>query len=139
MRKKLQGRSRSKSKTIYKCFICCKDGHFKKNCHERKNKKNYNSEVKGDASTASEGYDSCEVLVVSNADNNEPWVATKIGGEGEWVMDSGCSYHIFPGKDLFTNYKPCKVTRIGTVRQKLVDGTMEKLTNVRHVPDIKRS
>lgn len=83
-----------KSKNKYKCFICHKEGHLKNNCHERKNKKNHNSEEKGDASVASEGYDSRKVLVVSNADSNEPWVTAKIGGEGEWVMDSGCSYHI---------------------------------------------
>ena len=71
----------------------------------------------------SEGYESAGVLVVSTTRN-----------EKEWVIDSGCSYHMCPNKEYFESLElrqgglvllgddqPCRVQGIGTVRLRMYD------------------
>lgn len=70
----------------------------------------------------------------------------------EWVLDSGCSFHMCPNKDWFISYtknhggqvllgnnKACKVTGIGAIKLKLADGVTRILQEVRHVPELKRN
>ncbi|KAL8457037.1 hypothetical protein ACS0TY_035029 [Phlomoides rotata] len=80
-------KGKNKSKEIgfverRKCYGCNKVGHLKKNCPEKKGNKDT-----ADAVVAEEGYDSAEVLTIS---------ADRIGDE--WVLDSGCSFHMCPNK-----------------------------------------
>lgn len=73
-------------------------------------------------------------------------------GDDDWVLNSGCSYHMCPRRDWFVEYKlynggqvimgnnkACRVIGIGTVKLTLADGIVKTLTDVRHVPDLKRS
>ncbi|XP_071932870.1 uncharacterized protein [Coffea arabica] len=66
--------------------------------------------------------------------------------------DSGCSYHMCPNRDWFSTYEPteggvvlmgnnavCKVVGKGTIQIKMYDGIVRTLTNVRHVPDLKKN
>ena len=68
------------------------------------------------------------------------------------VLDSAYSYHMTPKKDQFDIYKPynggmvqmgndatCPVIRIGTVKIKIFDGVVRVLSNVRHVPDLRKN
>ena len=68
------------------------------------------------------------------------------------ILDSGRTYHMCPHKDWFSAYGPvdstiihisnnaqCNVTGIGTVKIKTYDGVVNTLSNVRHVPDLKRN
>ncbi|KAH9782268.1 hypothetical protein KPL71_008823 [Citrus sinensis] len=137
--------SKSKSKNM-KCFHCHKEGHFKKDCPEKKNKPKDTREKIGDAAVASEsqeydGYDSAGVLLVTDDQTR-----------GNWVLDSGCSFHMCPNKNLFLNYEAydggvvvmgndaiCKVVGKGIIRLKMLDGMTRELANVRHVPDLKRN
>ena len=68
-----------------------------------------------------------------------------------WVLDSACSYHMTPRRDWFTTFQLisggeilmgnnmiCKVLGIGTVRIKMYDGVVRTLSNVCHVPDLRK-
>ena len=70
----------------------------------------------------------------------------------QWLLDSGCSYHMTPYRDWFSSYDSieggvillgnnvsCKVFGIGSVKIKMHDGIIRTLTNVWHVPDLKRN
>ncbi|KAH9648891.1 hypothetical protein KPL70_025781 [Citrus sinensis] len=140
--KKKQGKAKDKNKTL-KCFQCHKEGHFKKDCPERKNKqyKEQRSENGDAAVVEKEGYESAGVLIASDVDH-----------EGKWVLDSGCSFHMCPFKHHFSEYQEydggrvmmgnnaiCRVIGIGVIKLKLHDNSILELKQVRHVPDLKRN
>nr|KYP61706.1 Retrovirus-related Pol polyprotein from transposon TNT 1-94 [Cajanus cajan] len=115
-KQKKSSRSKSKGKNK-RCFICDKEGHFKKDCPNR---------------------ESAEVLAVTDQDTHK-----------EWILDSGCSFHMTPNKDWFETYnqvdggtvllgnnKACKVIGIGSVRLRMFDGMDRVLQDIRHVPEL---
>ena len=64
-----------------------------------------------------------------------------------WVLDSGASYHICPGREWFTTYTQvdggsismanssvCKVVGTGSIKIRTHDGSFCTLNEVRHVP-----
>ena len=94
-----------------------------------------------DAVVASDGYDLAEALVVSNMDY-----------EKEWIMDSGCSFHMTPNKAWFEDYiegdgglvllvnnKTCKIVGIGIIRMRMFNGIEKLLQDVRYVSKPKRN
>ena len=67
-------------------------------------------------------------------------VATKSTDRGKWVLDSGCTFHMYPYKHYLTEYHDldggrvmmsnnamCKIIGIGNIRLKLYDGTIREL------------
>lgn len=88
-----RGRGRSKSKNrAKKCFVCHKEGHFRRDYPERRNNKK-ESEA-GSVNIASNGYESADVLVIFEARSSE-----------KWVLDSGCTFHMTPNRSLFTTFQ----------------------------------
>ncbi|KAI9186582.1 hypothetical protein LWI28_018815 [Acer negundo] len=141
--RKGRGKSRSKSRAKGKrCFHCDKEGHFRRDCPERKNKKTQKTQEDGDAAVVSDdGYESADVLTVSTKESH-----------GEWILDSDCTYHMCPMRDLFAAYQSidvgkvlmgnnvaCMLIGIGSVKIKMFDSEIRTLTNVRHIPDLKRN
>ena len=70
----------------------------------------------------------------------------------EWILDTGCTYHMCPKREWFIDYKEtnggkvlmgngyqCYVIGIGSIAIKGSDGTTKILNNVRHIPDLKRN
>ena len=68
-----------------------------------------------------------------------------------WLLDSGFSHHIFPHKYWFSSYQTindgivllgenhsCKTIGVGSVKFKIFDGVIRILTDVRHVPKLKK-
>ena len=74
-----------------------------------------------------------------------------VRSDENWILDSGCSYHMCPHRDWFHSYvresgvvlmgnsDPCKIFGVGSIRIKMHDGVVRTLTNVRHVPDLKQN
>ena len=70
----------------------------------------------------------------------------------QWVLDSGCSYHIYPHKSWFVTYERksggnvlmgnnvhCKSTDIHFIQIGMHDGTVRTLTKVCHVPELNKN
>ena len=71
---------------------------------------------------------------------------------GEWILDSGCSFHMCPNKHFFKTFMnvedgkvllgndlACKVAGIGTIDIKMFDGVIRNLEQARYVPKLKRN
>ena len=65
-----------------------KEGHIKKYCYEFKKKTQDKTQIDGNAAVASNCFEPSEVLTVST---NEI--------KSEWILDSGCSYHMCPNRE----------------------------------------
>ncbi|KAG8478794.1 hypothetical protein CXB51_028696 [Gossypium anomalum] len=70
----------------------------------------------------------------------------------EWILDSGCIFHMNPNWDWFITYETvskgvvlmgnnasCKIAGVGTIKVKMFDGVTRTLSDVRHVPELKRN
>lgn len=141
-----RGKSRSKSRTRKgKCHYCHKEGHWRADCPRIKEKKEINN--------FSSNSDDVANIVEDNSDDAGNVLSVFVSCLGDnWILDSGCSYHMCPNRDWFTTYQStdggvvlmgnnmsCKVVGIGTVRIKMHDGIIRTLTGVRHVPDLKKN
>ncbi|RDX81649.1 hypothetical protein CR513_37645, partial [Mucuna pruriens] len=81
------------------------------------------SEKKSDATIATVGYETSNVLVVFNSEI-----------EKDWVMDSGCTFHMCPRKDYFES-----VQGMGSIRLKMFNGRETLLSGVRYVLELKKN
>ena len=126
------------------CWVYNKEGHFRRVCPQRKTGKNKGKESKNEdlAAISQEfEFDSAEVLSISVN-----------GPKEEWIMDSMCTFHMIPRRDLFFEYKSidggsvlmennmtCYVVGIGSIKFKMRDGTIKILVEVRYIPDLKKN
>lgn len=107
---------------------------------KRKNSKN-NYKDNRNSANLHEGYESAEVLVVTELDSKE-----------QWILDSDCSFHMTPWKHYFTdltemeggkvvmgNNQQCMVRGICNVKLQLDDGSVKLLKAIRFVPELKRN
>ncbi|KAK2974639.1 hypothetical protein RJ640_020521 [Escallonia rubra] len=116
---------------------CC--WHYRKDCPEHKGKKNDNSKM-ADAGVVEDNSDGADVLSVTIKSSN-----------GGWILDTGCSYHMCPNRDLFATYRSfdggkvlmgnnvaCKVVGIGSIQIRMHDGIVRTLTDVKHVSELRK-
>ena len=131
-----KGQSRSKSKGNKKCFKCNKEGHYVKNCPDCKEKEKGKTFNSSDVVIAEENLDTTDVLAI-----------TITNWSDEWILDSGCSYHMSPNRDWFSTYQlidggkilmgndvACKVIGIDIIQIKMQGAIIRTLIDVRHVP-----
>lgn len=71
-----------------RCYHCKKEGRTRNVCPEHQ--KNIRGKDNGDAAIAQDDFESSDVLVVSSSDSKK-----------EWIMDSGCTWHMTPNIQLF--------------------------------------
>ncbi|GJY48019.1 retrovirus-related pol polyprotein from transposon TNT 1-94 [Tanacetum coccineum] len=136
-----QSRGKSRSRRL-KCYICQSEDHLKRN-YSKNNRKKSTGYVKKDEQPISSGstYDDSKVMMVMSAQ-----------ALLDWIMDSGCSYHMTPRLDILFDFlecdggsvqlgdnKECKIRGIGKVRIQLRDGLSFVLHNVRYIPEFKRN
>ncbi|XP_020582332.1 uncharacterized protein LOC110025962 [Phalaenopsis equestris] len=87
------------------------------------------------------GYDLAEALAITESESSR-----------EWILDSGCSFHMRPhkywfeslqlengGSVLLGDNKACRVVDSGTIKIKMFDGAERILQHVRYVPELKRN
>ncbi|KAK8951459.1 hypothetical protein KSP39_PZI004612 [Platanthera zijinensis] len=134
-------RSRSKSRDKKnQCHYCKEEGHWKNNCPKKKAKEK--NQEQHQTAVASDPESDADVLHVhSTLDTTDTW-----------IMDTGCSYHMCPNIEWFTSFRQCdggrvlmgndsecKTLGIGSIRIKMFNGTIKTLTDVRYVPDLRKS
>ncbi|KAL2251634.1 UNVERIFIED_CONTAM: Retrovirus-related Pol polyprotein from transposon TNT 1-94 [Sesamum indicum] len=143
-RSRSRGRSPSRSKNHnkrndkkdYKCYNCGGRGHFIKDCKKPK-KNNQNDSANVSEETSDEVYMISETNLVDNSN------------KFEWLVDSGCTFHMTPYKDILMNFKTEKLGSVSMANQKLCDvlgfgdiflkfenGSKLTLRGVRYVPDL---
>ncbi|KAG8498778.1 hypothetical protein CXB51_005209 [Gossypium anomalum] len=109
---------------------------------EAANQKGKQPENFGEADVV-EDYSDGELLVASVNDSKV--------SEG-WILDLGCTFHMSPNQDWFTTYETvsegvilmgnnasCKITGVGTIKFKMFDGVVRTLSDVQHVPELKKN
>ncbi|KAG8496686.1 hypothetical protein CXB51_007936 [Gossypium anomalum] len=148
-----RGKSKGRSKSSNRgktCNFCKKKGHIKSECYKLQNKikreaanqKGKQPENSGEADVV-EYYSDGELLVASVNDSKV---------SEEWILDSGCTFHMSPNRDWFTTYETvsegvvlmgnnasCKIAGVGTIKVKMFDGVVRTLSDVRYVPELKRN
>ncbi|KAG8501344.1 hypothetical protein CXB51_003537 [Gossypium anomalum] len=147
------GKSKGRSKFSSRgkaCNFCKKKGHIKSMCYKLQNKikreaanqKGKQLENFGEADVVKD-YSDGELLVASVNDSKV---------SEEWILDSGCTFHMSPNQDWFTNYETvsegvvlmrnnasCKIASVGTIKVMMFDGVVRTLSDVQHVPELKRN
>ena len=139
--KRSKSRFRSKSRVRRTCYYCHKEGHYIKDCFKKQKDDKERKPIDGDLAIVSNESENGEVLAVCLDNDNS-----------DWILDSGCTYHMCPNKSWFHTYSKtnggqvllgnnvsCSVVGIGSVHIKLCDGTVKTLSSVRHVPELQRN
>lgn len=131
-----------KNKWKRKCYVCHKERHYIKDYYEKKKLRKLQKESNGKTIVALEDesdLDAANILVVIEKQRID-----------KWILNSGCSFHMYPNKDFFKTFDcisgkillennlTCKVARIKTINNKMFDGVVKDLNQVRYVLDHKR-
>ncbi|GFY87494.1 hypothetical protein Acr_05g0011330 [Actinidia rufa] len=113
-----------------------REGHIKRNCPKYKTHMQSSETASASMMTDSDN----DAFLVSSADENP-----------DWVLDSGSAYHFCRDRKMFSTYATCKgLLRMaknttnkavgkGTVRFRMADGRSVTLTEVRHVPKLRKN
>ncbi|KAL0312263.1 UNVERIFIED_CONTAM: hypothetical protein Sradi_5625600 [Sesamum radiatum] len=128
---------KEKDRDDRRCYNCGGRGHFIKDCKKPK-KKNSNESANAVDENNGEVYMICDVNSVNLSAN-----------VNEWLVDSGCTFHMTPFKEILTNYKSGKFGSVSMANEKLCEvhgygdvclffenGFKMTLKDVRYVPDL---
>jgi hypothetical protein len=137
-RSKSKGRSKSLGKFVKVYWRCGKEGHYKKQCISKVEKK------KGSGETP------CREKKTSKEEGGDVYLASSsTHADHEWLVDSGASFHVTPHREWFCEYERYDVgnvflgddskTRIigrGKFKLRLIDGRIRTLPGVMHIPGL---
>ena len=69
-----------------------------------------------------------------------------------WILDSACSYHMYPNRQWFDTFKTCNAGTMlmgndarcnvigpGTIKVRIFERIVKILTNVKYIPDLKKN
>ncbi|KAG8496828.1 hypothetical protein CXB51_008136 [Gossypium anomalum] len=149
----LRGKSKGRSKSSNRgktCNFCKKKGHIKSECYKLQNK------IKREAANqkGKQPKNFSEVDVVEDYSDGKLLVASVKDSKvsKEWILDSGCTFHMSSNQDWFITYETvsegvvlmenntsCKIAGVGTIKVNIFDGVVRTLSNMRHVPELKRN
>ncbi|KAG8498673.1 hypothetical protein CXB51_004985 [Gossypium anomalum] len=112
----------------------------------RTQERNHRGKSKGRSKSSIEGKqpeNSGEADVVEDYSDGELLVASVNDSKvsEEWILDSGCTFHMSPNRDWFTTYETvsegvvlmgnntsCKIAGVGTIKVKMFDGVVRTLS-----------
>ncbi|GFS43661.1 hypothetical protein Acr_00g0086260 [Actinidia rufa] len=129
-------RSQARDRTI-RCFYCDQEGHIKRDCPK------YKAQVQSS--------DTAATVVMADDDEIDVLLAASDNGKSDWVLDSGSAYHLCRDREVFSTYAACegriwmanntssRVVGRGSVRFRMADGRSVTLTEVRHVPNLRKN
>lgn len=146
---KKRGKSRYKSRMKgRKCYNCQEIGHYAKQCTNPKKPRNKHENNNESVNVAS-GNNMGDCYMIESACYSRIQIVDDHLRETQWLMDSGCSFHICPYLNMFADFTNLKdayvsladgyrrmVTGIGTIHLKFENGTLYTLKNVRCVSDL---
>jgi hypothetical protein len=93
-RSKSKGRSISLRKFVKVCWRCGKEGHYKKQCRSKVEKKKGSEEAPTEEMTSKE--EGGDVYLASSSTHADHEV---------WLVDSGASFHMTPHREWFCDYE----------------------------------
>ncbi|GFZ14238.1 hypothetical protein Acr_24g0004280 [Actinidia rufa] len=88
---------------------------------------------------------------MADDDEIDVLLAASEDGKSDWVLDSGSAYHLCRDREVFSTYAACegriwmanntasRVVGRGTVRFRMADWRSVTLTEVRHVPNLRKN
>ena len=83
-------------------------------------------------------------------DESDVLLVASVDGKSNWVLNSSSAYHLCRDREVFSTYAACerlvwmtnnKTNRVvgkGTVRFRMADGRSMTLTEVSHVPSLRK-
>ncbi|GFS37219.1 hypothetical protein Acr_00g0050720 [Actinidia rufa] len=95
--------------------------------------------------------DTAAIAVMVDDDEFDVLLAASDNGKSDWVLDSGSAYHLCRDREVFSTYAACegriwmanntssRVVGRGSVRFRMANGRSVTLTEVRHVPNLRKN
>jgi len=123
------------------CHHCKKSRHFIAQCPKLEDRRK--DPKQASASTVEKS--------VAESDTDVFTASGSSGKSNLWLIDSGASYHMTPDRNCFSTYREidggevlmgneasCHMMGVGSVMIRMFDGVIRTITDVRHVPDLRR-
>ena len=133
-----------KKKKKKKCYFCQREGHYIKDYFEKNKLEKLQNDTNGKTAIASEDEE--------DADGADVFIAAEKQPTYEWILDSGCFFHMCPNKEFFKTFKSIagrkvllgdnlayRVTGMRIISIKMFDKKTRELKQVRYVPELKRN